>query len=756
MARLPPPPLGEGRGEGGGRKGRRMFYGLSLFLLLALPLPALAALPRFEVVRGAYTPSEAWLLDRNGLPLQTLRVNAKVRRLPWVALSDLSPAMTRALLVSEDKRFLEHAGVDWRAVVSAMWDNLSGASHRGASTLTMQLAGLLDPELYRPTGGRSLGQKWDQMQEARDLEKRWTKQQILEAYLNLVNFRGELAGIHAAAEGLFHKHPSGLNKAEASLLAALLRGPNAEPAVVGKRACGVATQLGKPQPTCTEVQRLARMALSGPPRIEVEPQLAPHFARQFVTHLAKPLGGGQSLRTSLDARLQRIATEALQRHLAELKGREVEDGAVVVLDNRSGELLAYVGASGLTSLSPEVDGVIAPRLPGSALKPFLYGLAIEQGLLTAASPIEDSPLALDTPTGQYVPQNYERDFKGWVSARTALGASLNVPAVRTLVLVGEERFLQRLRDLGLATLKEDADFYGYALALGGGEVTLLDLANAYRALANGGLLKPVAWLPLNETPSPPGGGPGRGQRPPGRNGAMDKAHGKRVMSRPAAYIVGDILSDKSARALTFGLASPLETRGWAAVKTGTSKDMRDNWCLGYTPRYTVGVWVGNASGAPMHDVSGITGAAPVWQAVMNALQAEQPAIAPDMPDGVERRGIRYEPPIEPERQEVFLAGTGQDVITLAQAEARQVRIEGPGNGAVLALDPDIPANHQQVSFRAVPARPGLFWQIDGQLPDAAWLEADGRLLWPPRKGAHRITLHGEDGKVLDAVFLTVK
>jgi penicillin-binding protein 1C len=258
-------------------------------LLVAQALPALAALPRFEAVRSAYTPSEAWLLDRNGLPLQTLRVNAKVRRLPWVKLDELSPAMTQALLVSEDKRFLEHAGVDWRAVVSAMWDNLSGASRRGASTLTMQLVGLLAPELYRPTGGRSLGQKWDQMQEARNLERHWTKQQILEAYLNLVNFRGELAGIHAAAEGLFHKHPSGLDKAEASLLAALLRGPNAEPAVVGKRACGVAAQMGKLQPTCTDVQRLARTALSGPPRIEVEPQLVPHFARQFVTRLPQPL-----------------------------------------------------------------------------------------------------------------------------------------------------------------------------------------------------------------------------------------------------------------------------------------------------------------------------------------------------------------------------------------------------------------------------------------------------------------------------------
>jgi len=726
-----------------------MLFGLALTFLLLPALPALAALPSFQAVKAAHTPSETWLLDRHGEVIQTLRVNDKVRRLPWVKLEDLSPAMTQALLASEDKRFMQHAGVDWRAVVAAMWDNLSGASHRGASTLTMQLAGLLDPNLHRPAGGRSLGQKWDQMKEARALERTWTKQQILESYLNRAHFRGELAGIHAAAQGLFHKHPSGLNKVEASLLAALLRGPNAEPNLVARRACGVAAQLPKPRPACERIQHLARMALAGPPRIDPGPQLAPHFARQFITRLPTPPKGGEALPTTLDGKLQRLAAEALERHLAELKGRQVEDGAVVVLDNESGEILAYVGSSGLTSASPEVDGVTAPRLPGSALKPFLYGLAMEQGLLTAASPLEDSPLALDTPTGQYVPQNYERDFKGWVSVRTALGSSLNVPAVRTLVLVGGERFLQRLKDLGLATLKEDADFYGYALALGGGEVTLLDLANAYRALADGGLLKPVAWLPTDNTPSPRGGGLGRGQRPPGRNG-------KRVMTAPAAWIIGDILSDKSARAPAFGLASPLETRGWAAVKTGTSKDMRDNWCLGYTPRYTVGVWVGNASGEPMHDVSGITGAAPVWQAVMNALQADRPAAPPAPPPGVERRAIRYEPPIEPERQEVFLAGTGQEVFTIAQAQERQARIEGPGNGAVLALDPDIPAERQKVLFRAVPAKTGLIWKIDGQPAEPAWLQPDGGLLWPPRKGAHRFTLHTEDGKAQDAVFLTVK
>ncbi|MEW6677529.1 MAG: penicillin-binding protein 1C [Pseudomonadota bacterium] len=734
-----------------------MLFGLALSFLLLPALPALAALPSFQSVKAAHIPSEAWLLDRHGEVIHSLRVNDKVRRLPWVSLSVLSPAMTQALLVSEDKRFMEHTGVDWRAVVSAMWDNLSGASHRGASTLTMQLAGLLDPDLNRPTGGRSLGQKWDQMKEARALERTWTKQQILEAYLNRVNFRGELAGIHAAARGLFRKHPSGLSKAEASLLAALLRGPNAEPAVVARRACGVAALLAPPRPTCNQIQRLARVALARPAQIETGPQLAPHFARQFVARLAKPPKGGDRLTTPLDARLQRLATQALEHHLARLLDRQVSDGAAVVLDNKSGEILAYVGASGLTSLAPEVDGVTAPRLPGSALKPFLYGLAIEQGLLTAASPLDDSPLALDTPTGQYVPQNYERDFKGWVSLRSALGSSLNVPAVRTLVLVGGERFLQRLRDLGLATLKEDADFYGYSLALGGGEVTLLDLANAYRTLANGGLLKPVAWQPGNMPPSADGGGPGRGLRPSGRvNTPGVKVPARRVMSAPASHIIGDILADKSARTLAFGLNSPLETTGWAAVKTGTSKDMRDNWALGYTPRYTVGVWVGNASGAPMHDVSGITGAAPVWQTIMNALQAPRPATQPPLPPGVERRPIRFEPPLEPDRQELFLTGTGQDLIALATDTAPGPRIQGPGNGAILALDPDIPHDRQQVRFSAHPPAPGQTWQMDGQPPDPAWLQPDGSLAWPPGKGPHRITLHGPDGKVLDAMFITVK
>jgi len=714
------------------RRGVHHVVGVCVALLMGTGLSQAATqvLPSFAEVRAAHIPSEAWLLDRRGRLLQTVRVNPSVRRLAWVPLSNLSPALVDALLASEDKRFMQHKGVDWVAIVSAMWDNLTDNQRRGASTLTMQLAGLLDPALHRAAGGRSMGQKWNQIVAARALEKSWRKEQILEAYLNLVHFRGELAGIGAASHAMYGKAPSGLNRNEASILAALLRGPNAKADLVATRACGVAMSINPPStqaPDCKSIKRLAMNSLEKRGVLNQDNQLAPHLARRFKL---KP---GQTLRTSVDVDLQIFVLSTLKRQLMELKNRAVEDGAVVVLDNATGQVLAWVGASDATSQSAEVDGVTAPRLPGSTLKPFLYAAAIERGLLTAASPLEDSPLALDTPVGQYVPQNYERDFKGWVSVRTALGSSLNVPAVRTLLLLGVDRFHAELKALGLNSLRHDADFYGYSLALGGGETTLLELANAYRSLANGGVLRPVTWLPTSNR----------------------QAAGKPIFSRQTAYIVSDMLADKAARSLSFGLSSPLETVGHTAVKTGTSKDMRDNWSIGYSDRYTVAVWVGNNSGAPMHDVSGVTGAAPIWQAIMNELQRHRPGKSPARPPGVHIGRIHYEPAIEPERLEMFRAGTAQERIIIP-AEVHHPRIEGPGNGAVLAIDPDIPATRQKVRFRIANMQPSLTWYMNDKAIDPDWLDADGSLLWPLTRGSYRVSVQTSDGKLIDAMFFTVK
>ncbi|HZW75457.1 MAG TPA: transglycosylase domain-containing protein, partial [Caldimonas sp.] len=399
--------------------------------------------------------------------------------LDWVALDDISPALAATLVAAEDKRFYEHHGVDWPGLAGAAWDSLrrsfDGRRPRGGSTITMQLAGLLDPALAPNANARTLGQKWDQLEAALAIEKQWTKAQILEAYLNLASYRGEIVGLDAAAHALFGKTASGIDAREAAILVALLRGPNASPAALAQRACAVAAH-SAPAMSCEEVRAMTTIALAGAYRLRPRWNDAPHLATKL---LSKP---GERLRSTLDADLQRFAVATLREHLAELASRGVGDGALLVLDNASGETLAYVGSSGELSSATQVDGVTAKRQAGSTLKPFLYALAIDQRLLTAASLVDDSPFAIATARGMYVPQNYDRDFKGLVSARTALGSSLNVPAVRTLEVVGLERFHDTLRRLGFDTLTEADEYYGASLALGGADVTLLALANAYRAL----------------------------------------------------------------------------------------------------------------------------------------------------------------------------------------------------------------------------------------------------------------------------------
>jgi penicillin-binding protein 1C len=419
----------------------------------------------------------------------------------------------------------------------------------------------------------------------------------------------------------------------------------------------------------------------------------------------------------------------------------VEDGALVVLDNASGEVLAWVGSSGPLSQAAEVDGVTALRQPGSTLKPLLYGQAIAEKRITAASLIEDSSAQISTASGLYIPQNYDRQFKGPVSARTALAASLNVPAVRTLVMVSPESFARSLRAAGLP-LRESGDYYGYSLALGSAEVSLLSLANAYRMVANDGRYGTTTLT----------------VRPPAS--AADKARAAAtppLLDPRAAFIVGDILSDPNARTRTFGLDSILSTRFWTAVKTGTSKDMRDNWAVGWSQRYTVGVWVGNASGASMWDVSGTSGAAPVWAEVMRFLHAREPSRAPAPPAGLVEARVEFGPAadgnaIEAARSEWFLQGTEQPLFALdtgMATDAFAARITAPSDGTIIALDPDIPPLRQRVRFESEGR--GVQWRIDGK-PFARGNSAQ----WLPWPGRHVIELVDASGKVVDQRRLEVR
>jgi penicillin-binding protein 1C len=707
-----------------------------LVALLASAAPAWAV-AGFAQVRRAFQPSDLAITDRDGAPVQRLRIDATARRGQWTALADISPALRQALVLSEDKRFYEHSGVDWRAVSAAAWGNLWNSRTRGASTITMQLAGLLDDDLRRGGGGRSLGQKLGQAAAARQLESGWRKDQILEAYLNLVPFRGEVVGIDALSRTLFAKAPQGLDAREAALAAALVRSPNASAAQVAGRACQVLGAMrqadgdGDAAPADCDALGLFTAAVLQRRAFEASAGIASHFARQALrqaradgVNLAALPGG--ALRTTLSAPLQRVALEALDRHLRELQGRNVQDGAVIVLDNASGQVLAWVGSSGPLSSASEVDGALAPRQPGSTLKPLLYAQAIAERRLTAASLLDDTPAQISTAAGLYIPQDYDHDFKGRVSVRTALASSLNVPAVRALMMVTPEAFARQLRASGIA-LAQSGDYYGYSLALGSAEAPLLALTNAYRALANGGRAGPTRLLPGPALPT------------------------REAIDARAAFIIGDILSDPNARALTFGLDSVLRTPFWSAVKTGTSKDMRDNWAIGWSDRYTVGVWVGNANGAPMWDVSGVSGAAPVWADVMGFLHRREASRPPAPPPGARRQRVRFGDALEADRDEWFLAGTEQPVFAPDHAPQRAApRILAPTDGTIIALDPDIPPANQRLLLQAQ-GRAAVGWRIDGR-PLARGLSAH----WPPWPGRHVLQLVDERGKTLDQVHVEVR
>lgn len=689
-----------------------------------------AALPDFATVRTQYQSSSTTVLDRSGAELARLRTDFDARRGAWTALADVSPALVQALLLSEDKRFRQHHGVDWRAAGAAVWARLRRRSTRGASTLSMQLAGLLDPEL-RPQGRRNWRQKWQQVRAARRLEARWSKDQILEAYLNLVPLRGELVGVDAAARTLFVKAPHGLTATEAALTAALIRAPNAAPRQVVRRACDLLRAMETPDaaasPNCTRLDMQAQVALSRAAWPAMA-GIAPHYGRRLVRQRqgAEPRPPAH-IASTLDAGLQRVATDALRQQLRELDGQHVEDGAIVVLDNASGQVLAWVGSSGALSRAEHVDGVVALRQPGSTLKPFLYAQAISERRLTAASLLHDSPAQLQTASGLYIPQNYDHDFKGWVSVRTALASSLNVPAVRAITLVSPIAFQRALARWGLV-LPENGDYYGYSLALGSGEVTLLALTNAYRALANGGVL-----------------------------GAVGEPPRERVLDAGTAFIIGDILSDANARTKTYGTDSILTTPFWTAVKTGTSKDMRDNWVVGWSARYTVGVWVGNANGAPMWDVSGISGAAPIWARLMGHLHRALPSPAPQPPAELVQAAVRFGEQLEAPRREWFLPGTEQALFALdagaTPARSALVRIATPEHGIIIALDPDIPPEHQLLTLAATdnPGADALHWWLDGQE-----LGTGARLGWLPLPGRHTLELRRADGQVLDRRRLDVR
>lgn len=557
-----------------------------------LPLPA-------ELAEPQPVPSVT-LLDRNGLPLRTTRSPAGERG-GWLAIEHIDPDIIRAFVAAEDQRFYDHKGVDAWALARAARDNVLRRSIvSGASTITMQTARLL-----RGTDRTWLG-KLAQVLWALRMEAHLEKNAILERYLNRVPLGEGTIGVAAAAALYFEASAADLSVGQAALLAGFARAP-ARNNLVTAPARAQARR-------AVVLERMVNQGYISPAdaaRANAEPVtagnatarfFAPHFTTRVLRRMAASATGAQ--RTTIDLDLQ-TALEAEVRHtVATLKERAAAHAALVVLDNSSGDVLAWVGSPDFfADEAGQVDMVASPRQPGSTLKPFLYGLAFDRGY-TAATVLPDVPRTYPASTGPYKPQNYDRRFRGPVRMREALASSYNVPAVELAERMGVAALLNVLQQAGFGSLSRSPEHYGLGLALGNGDVTLIELANAYRGIANGGVWR--SWhMQLDRDPVA-----GREER--------------RFMSTSSAALLLDILSDPVARMPGFGLETPLDFAFRAAAKTGTSRHYTDNWAIATTAAFTVAVWVGNFSGRPMQAVSGISGAGPLLQRAVLATARRYP------------------------------------------------------------------------------------------------------------------------------------
>ncbi len=774
---------------------------LPLLALLLLPWAGLALAACFRSLPAALTAPQArttvLVLDRDGRLLREVAIGSGAAENP-VRLSELSPWVVPALVAAEDSRFFEHPGVDPLSVTRALcqWA-LSGRVVSGASTLTQQLARTLEP---RP---RSALGKLSEMALALRIEASLSKTRILEEYLSRVEFGPNLIGIEAASRHYFGKSSAALDLAEAVALVSMPRGPSLydprrRPQLLERRRLRVlarleALSLATPAET-------ARAELT-PIRINPAPKFAgaEHLSFALAARYASDAGERtRALRTTLNAELQRDAERVAEAALPTLAVHGGDAMSLVVLDNQTSEVLAYVGSPSYfdAKSAGANDGVVAQRQPGSALKPFVYAAAIEALGYGPATLLPDLPRDYRVPGGTFAPRDYDQRFRGPVLLRQALGSSLNMPALEVTSRLGPPRLLAMLKRFGFASLDRDAEHYGVGLALGDGEVTLLELAAAYAALARGGELLPPRVL-LSRSAA--GGVPT----------ALPTPVGRRVLRPEFAALLSDMLSDDAARSAGFGRDSVLNLPFPVAAKTGTSKGYRDNWAIGYTHEVTVAVWVGNFDGTPLRDASGITAAGPAFHELMlTAMHGRTPAPLFDAAALSEAEvctlsGKLPGPACEHRRREHFAHGheptehcdlhvlahvdaqgretaarcgrstrileryplqfrawaerAGRPILGLhvsptCPPEAREAvapRVTFPRDGQTFALDPDGPMR-QEIVLSAAADASRLRFIIDGR--PTAELHAPFHLPWRLAPGAHQVQVEAADLRSAPVAF----
>jgi penicillin-binding protein 1C len=572
------------------------------FALKLVPIPAPLLRPPVQSIA---------LLDRHGIPLREARVAERFSR--ELTLEEVPRHVIDAVLAAEDKRFYSHHGIDLLASGRAALASITrGHIVSGASTITQQLVKI---SARRP---RTLRAKLIEGLIALRLEQSWSKDQILAAYLNRIDFGNLNVGLASAADYYFGKPVSDLSDAEAAFLAGLPKNPrklnpHTAPAAARRRQLTVLERM-----RANHQLEVARYDVAVAEPLTLRPPQrrfrAPHFVEMVLQQL--PDAPPAELRTTLDFRLNEQVEKIMRDRLAQLREQNVRNAAAVVIDNASGDVIALVGSENYFEPGAgQVNGAWAQRSAGSALKPFTYLLALERGA-TPATMVADVRTSFPADGGFYRPENYNRRCYGPVRYRIALASSLNIPAVKVLVAAGGPAALhERLRECGLTTLNRSPEIYGLGLTLGNCEARLFEMTNAYASLARLGEFRP--WRVLTISPS--------------------SVH---RYSRPElVWQIADILNDNSARTLAFGMNSALRFDYPVACKTGTSTDFRDNWTVGFTPEFSVGVWAGNFDGAPMREVSGVTGAGPILHAIFDYLHTNYGTSWYRTPDAIVERTI---------------------------------------------------------------------------------------------------------------------
>ncbi|MFA6583525.1 MAG: penicillin-binding protein 1C [Elusimicrobiaceae bacterium] len=639
----------------------------------------------------------------------------------------VSPWLLLAFVAAEDKRFFEHPGVDAKAVLRALWQNAkAGGTVSGASTITQQLARALQPRR------RNLAGKIREMLRALNIERELDKKEILDSYANSVSYGNRIKGARAASEIYFGVAPSELTLSQAAFLSGIPKSPaKYDPvrryaAALQRRDSVLSKMLaaGYITPELFDIALNEKIIVRSPEKIFI----APHFADYAVRHAAAQT---EEIRTTVDPVLQAELERMVSAHIKSLRENNVTNAAAVVLDNKTGEVKAWVGSADFfnSANAGQVDGVVALRQPGSALKPFVYGLAMSKGK-RASDLINDTPAALEN---GFIPKNYDLREHGLVRLREALACSYNLAAVSVAQELGAAAILAHLRAFGFGTLSENPEYYGCGIALGDGEVRLIDLVNAYAALVRYGQWRP--WSVYKTRPAPL----------------------KRVLDERSAYLVTDILSDNNARIRAFTQDSPFNMPFAFAAKTGTSKDYKDNWAVGYTPRWTVGVWAGNFDASPMHRVSGITGAGPLLRSVALAVYKRYPSGAFPKPAGIMEADICPDSgsmaghfcPVS--IREVFSSKYPPDrecpvhrakkFVPAARALVKKPAVVFPKNDDVFVIDPSQGGDAQEIKFQAEsPYGAPFAWYIDGHLA-----EGNAAVLWWKLKaGEHSVRFEQVD------------